>query len=286
MTEFNTTSDRATADCVHFEAQLSDYLEGTLLHAQRAAFDAHRRDCDACAALVQDLERLVADAGSLPPLTPSHDLWNGIAERLDTDVTPLTLHTATGATSSTATAKVTRAHRTVSVRTLAIAATLLVAVTSGVTWRLARVQRTPGLRTGALAAVTPASTPATASAASSTTSSATVPTENAMRAGDSVIAPPQVDAPVPTRLVASSPAEVDDIYEREISALRRVVDERFTELDSTTVAALRRNLAIIDEAIADSRRALQRDFRSRLLSSQLDRAIETKLALMRRVALL
>jgi hypothetical protein len=95
-----------------------------------------------------------------------------------------------------------------------------------------------------------------------------------------------VDVAVPARLVASSPADVDDIYEREIAGLRRVVTERFTELDSTTVSDLRRNLDIIDAAIADSRRALQRDPRSRLLSTQLDRALETKLALMRRVALL
>ncbi len=262
MTELNAPPQHTADDCQRFELELSDFLEGTLAPTQRDAFDAHRRRCAACDALVNDLEALVVNARALPPLTPSHDLWSGIAKRLDTDVTPLPLRT-------TATTTTSVAQRSFSVRTLAIAAALLVAVTSGVTWRLARVQRTPGLRTNTLA-----------------TTPTTVPAENAIRAEDTVSAPPVVDAPVPTRLVASSPAEVDDIYEREISALRTVVDERFTELDSATVVALRRNLAIIDAAIADSRRALRRDPRSRLLSSQLDRAIETKLALMRRVALL
>jgi uncharacterized protein involved in exopolysaccharide biosynthesis len=81
-------------------------------------------------------------------------------------------------------------------------------------------------------------------------------------------------------------SDVDAIYEKEIAALRRIVDQRFTELDSGTVAALRQNLQTIDQAIEDSRRALKRDPRSGLLSTELDRTLEAKLALMRRVALL
>jgi len=75
-------------------------------------------------------------------------------------------------------------------------------------------------------------------------------------------------------------------FEREIVALRRIVDERFTELDPGTVTELRRNLDIIDRAISDSRQALARDPRSGVVSSQLDRALQAKLELLRRVALL
>jgi hypothetical protein len=75
-------------------------------------------------------------------------------------------------------------------------------------------------------------------------------------------------------------------FEREIIALRLIVDERFTELDTATVRELRRNLDIIDRAIAESRAALARDPRSVLVSSQLDRALQAKLDLLRRVALL
>ena len=81
-------------------------------------------------------------------------------------------------------------------------------------------------------------------------------------------------------------ANAGEVYEQEITALRLIVDQRFGELDSATVAVLRRNLAIIDQAIADSRKALAKDPNSRVLSTTLDRALETKLALMRRVALL
>ena len=57
-------------------------------------------------------------------------------------------------------------------------------------------------------------------------------------------------------------------------------------LSTMEVAVLRSNLAIIDKAIADSRAALEKDPGSRALSSSLDRALESKLALMRRVSLL
>jgi hypothetical protein len=88
------------------------------------------------------------------------------------------------------------------------------------------------------------------------------------------------------RYVASSEDDVDAVYEKEIALLRRIVDERFAELDSATVAEVQKNLQIIDQAIADSRAALESDPRSRLLSRQLDRALEHKMALLRRVALL
>ncbi len=68
--------------------------------------------------------------------------------------------------------------------------------------------------------------------------------------------------------------------------MRRMVDERLGDLDSSTVVEIERNLRIIDKAISDSRRALQNDPRSRFLSTQLDRALETKLSVLRRIALL
>ncbi|MEP6779268.1 MAG: hypothetical protein ABJC26_05205, partial [Gemmatimonadaceae bacterium] len=58
------------------------------------------------------------------------------------------------------------------------------------------------------------------------------------------------------------------------------------DLDSTTVFEIQRNLKIIDKAIADSRSALIKDPHSRFLSTQLNRALENKLDVLRRVALL
>jgi hypothetical protein len=189
------------------------------------------------------------------------------------------------------------------VRTFAIAATMLVAVTSGITWRLAvrgdaaggdaaGDKATPAAVASSPAAIAdstdrvndeglPGASVEIVAASPSTTSSVTSSTPALPASGST------------TRLASRTAAfdnrndtDADVVYEREISALRRIVDDRVVELDPVTVRELRRNLDIIDQAIGDSRKALARDPRSALLSTQLDRALETKLALLRRVALL
>jgi hypothetical protein len=279
MTDFPAPTTSQSPDCQAFEDRLPDYLDGLCSESEGTTLTAHRASCTHCDTLVRELQRLMQQAESLPDQSPSRDLWAGIESRLSSDIAALP---------PTAVAPRVRAQRTVSVRTFAIAATLLVAVTSGVTWRLARVQPTRGRAATELASAVRSASPTDAAPPDAAPS---VPAANAIARSDSNRrdagrTDAGVDAAIPARLVASSPADVDDIYEREIAGLRRMVNERFNELDSVTVTDLRRNLDIIDAAIADSRRALKGDPRSRLLSTQLDRALETKLALMRRVALL
>jgi len=269
----------ASADCTRFDAQCGGFMERDLDNAEQAWMTAHQSTCAACATLVRDLETTVAEASALPGISPSRDLWSGIQARLDTTVTPI---------SAAATHTQTRVARTVSVRTFAVAATILVAVTSGITWRLAARGSAVTASPAAVAAVADsvndlglpgASVEVVATSPSTTSSAMTAPASGST-----------------TRLVARDAvgdatrdrdgSDVDVVYEREISALRRIVDDRVVELDSVTVRELRRNLDIIDRAIGDSREALARDPRSALLATQLDRALETKLALLRRVALL
>ena len=273
------TPTGASADCTRFDAQCSGYMERDLDQAEQAWMTVHQSACVACAGLVRDLDAIVAESQALPGIAPSRDLWSGIEARLDTTVIPIS-----------AAAAHTRVARTVSVRTFAIAATMLVAVTSGITWRLAErgtaVPSAAASPTAVVAGTTdsandqrlPGASVEIVAASPSTTSRTPV----SAASGSS------------TRLASRDVARSDDgvdtdadaVYEREISALRRIVDDRFVELDTATVRELRRNLGIIDQAIGDSRRALARDPRSALLATQLDRALETKLALLRRVALL
>jgi len=76
------------------------------------------------------------------------------------------------------------------------------------------------------------------------------------------------------------------IYAREISALQSIVRRRKTELDSSTVAIIERNLEIIDAAIERSKAALERDPASLMLSDQLTRVLDKKVELLRTAALL
>jgi anti-sigma factor RsiW len=61
--------------------QLSDYLDDELSAAERAAVDAHLAECADCTKTLASLRRIVAEASSLPPRPPEHDLWPAIAAR-------------------------------------------------------------------------------------------------------------------------------------------------------------------------------------------------------------
>ncbi|HTA72657.1 MAG TPA: zf-HC2 domain-containing protein [Gemmatimonadaceae bacterium] len=95
--------------------------------------------------------------------------------------------------------------------------------------------------------------------------------------------PPVVQTPV-IPVAEKLPATVT--YEREIDGLRTIVRDRRAQLDPKTIAVIEKNLSVIDSAIAESRAALRKDATSAFLADQLDHALDTKLTLLRTVALL
>lgn len=246
MTDSLSHPNSDAAACAQFEERLMAYLEGELPSGDRAWMDAHRAECVACDAIVTDLTSLVAQAAALPAFAPDRDLWEGISARIDAPVVALPFAASASPVAQRSLSFPSPRHG-VSVRWFAVAATLLVAVSSAVTWRIART------RPDAIVAATATDTQ-------------------------------RLDAARRTRVVPAANAGV--VYEQEISALRTIVNERLGELDSTTVKVLKHNLDIIDQAILESRAALAKDPHSRVLSTTLDRALESKLTLMRRVALL
>src|SRR5580765_1266844 len=72
--------------CEQFADDLEAFLERDVDESARAAMDEHALGCDECGALLADLRRLRADASNLRELTPSRDLWEGIAARIDAPV--------------------------------------------------------------------------------------------------------------------------------------------------------------------------------------------------------
>lgn len=288
-------------DCARFDATLGAWLEGDTDAATTAWMAAHRASCPMCSAVVTDLEQIVADAAALPSgMTLSRDVWPEIEARLEAQVIPISRGQSGSAqvapaaqlaptqrtSAQLASAPSVSSPRAFSRRALAIAATLLVAVSSGVTWQLTRPARP--LVDQSDVAIRPDAQPST-----QVPSTVLPPDANSNRdtpdSAASATAPSRraVGSTSNVRLVADDALpDLDATYEREIGALRQIVDERFAELDTATVRELRRNLDIIDKAIGDSKAALARDPRSPLLSGQLDRALEAKLQLLRRVALL
>lgn len=215
--------------CAQFAALVGDLLDDapdpSLDAATREACGRHRGECPACAALLADLSTIREAAALLAAPAPSRDLWEGIAARLDTPVRPID-------------AGRPAARPPLPWRRLAVAAVALVTVSAGVTWSVARRDRTAdGAR-------------------------ALLPVRNA----ESVA--------------------LDSLYGREIAVLHHAAEGALGQLDSATAAVVRRNLAIIDQAIRESRAALAADPQSGFLLEQLDRAYERKVGLLRRLTLL
>jgi hypothetical protein len=76
------------------------------------------------------------------------------------------------------------------------------------------------------------------------------------------------------------------MYGKQIELLQNIVQQRKAQLDPATVAIIEKNLQIIDAAIEQSKAALRRDPASRMLSEQLNHALDNKVELLRTAAML
>jgi hypothetical protein len=191
-------------------------------------------------------------------------------------------------------------------RAVAAAAAILVTVSAGITWNLAR--RGPAENAAATMAATTDPSGDTANVISPRIDElppAVSPTDDGslrdappslmgapltQRAQRGVLASsPSPDGGESNAVAASTAARVfalDTLYGREIAMLRTVAETQLGLLDTATVQVVRRNLDIIDQAIMESRAALAGDPNSGFLLEQLDRAYERKVDLLRRLALL
>lgn len=277
--------------CERFTDGLMDYLERDTDDATRAAMDRHAAGCASCRALLADVRRLAHDAAALPELTPSRDLWAGIADRIGTPVVSI---------APAVTAPV--APRRWSARRLMnaglLAASLVGAVTLGYAARGGGPAGTapPVVIGGDTLAGAPARQvagvdPARLAPDASGSAPGNVPAARTPSTGTSAspgMATPVIASAVPPRaaVVQHAAATLAADYDREIATLRRLVQQRRVQLDSATLAVIERNLAVIDSAIADSRRAIAADPSSPYLIELLNHALQTKVELMRTAALL
>ena len=272
--------------CEAFDAALPDYLEGTLDEPLRSSVAKHLRECVRCASLVRDLQKIQKEAAALPDLVPSRDLWQGIEARITAPVIPLAARPET--------------RRRVVPAWIGIAAAALVVSTAGITYMLtARSFQNSGTN---VAVVTPALPQnGQPQAATGGPDSGNAQRQTTAPSGDAGNTPAQAgspaartqSAPVQSRVPGASlasrpvgPQSSEAVYGREIDMLQKIVTDRKSQLDSSTVAIIERNLRIIDAAIEQSKAALVKDPASRLLSAQLTHALDKKVELLRTAAML
>jgi hypothetical protein len=82
------------------------------------------------------------------------------------------------------------------------------------------------------------------------------------------------------------PSPADPVYENEVAKLQTIMSWRKGQLNPATAAIIEHNLKIIDAAIAQSKEALRSDPSSPVLSGQLTHALDKKVELLRRAAML
>ena len=278
-------------DCDGFAAELADYLEGDAPDAVRAAMETHAAVCADCGQLLEDIGTIRDEAAALPTLTPSRDLWAGIADRIEAPVIPFE-----------------KKRSTIVVRRTwarpAIAAAALVVFTAGITYGVTRISMsggaTPAPAAPSQVAVAPngpaptsvESPPASVGTSGTTgTTIASVPSTPTGRGERR--APTEPRAPeIPSPQLASDASgqrvidETKPMYDREIDKLRQIVTSRRTQLDPKTITVLEQSIAVIDSAIAQSRRALKADPASGYLAKELNQSLEKKVELLRTAAML
>jgi len=203
--------------------RLSEYLDGELDNAERAALEAHLATCGDCYATLSELRQVVTRAKALADSEPETDLWPGIRGRL-------TPGRRSGVSRDTT---LVRRRFSLTVGQLLAASIALVLLSGGGMWLATRQQ------------------PVTIA----------------------------VTRPRPT----ITPANWTSSTDAAIADLQAALTQNEKRLDTATVRIVRKNLAVIDRAIAEARMALRSDPGNAYLNLHLADTMRRKVELLRRV---
>lgn len=228
--------------------KLSDYLDGELPDHEQRAVAAHVAECAECARTLGELRAVVQQAQALTPSAPSAELWNGIATRIASAEGARPLVGQFGA----------RRRFTFTWPEL-VAASIVLVLVSGLTAMRFATNR-PGYTNAGLQ-----------------------PPDATVGRGDAAASGRGVEAGNPDIV----PASFDDSeYDQAVADLQRALQSGRGQLDPVTVKVVEDNLAIIDQALDDARRALAADPANADLSGYLLETRRRKLDLLRHAAAL
>jgi len=223
------------------ELALNDYVDGALDEAALGAVEQHLSACAACRALVDDLREIRRTASALDPRDPPARAWSRIERAIRLE--------AGGARDGSGSGDSNRARR---------------------------------LQPGA-AGVRPETRRSGASfgwlAAAAVLVLATAAGLYYGVARRSRPAPTQAAAPS-AQAVEAELREAESHYEKAIEGLERIANAEQGAFDPATAAALQKNLAVIDQAIGESRAAIRTQPASEPARESLLENFKTKLALL------
>jgi tetratricopeptide (TPR) repeat protein len=225
----------------HWTDRLSDYLDDELSVTERAACDAHLAACAGCRETLDQLRMVIATAQADADRDPQTDLWPGVLQQI-TSAEADQRHGASG-----------RPHIArqfvFTLPQLALAASLLIAVSAGVAYLAAgRALSQPGVQEVVVQA----------------------------------FAEPVMAASADVERANFADAQ----YDEAVADLEKILTDLRDELNPQTVMVIERNLASIDEAIREARAALDADPANTFLNSHLAEARRKKLDLLRRATMI
>jgi len=244
------------ADIDRWTERLSEYLDGDLTPRESAELERHLETCGPCQDVLRDLTALCANAAHLEDAAPAADLWPGIAARIAERPRGLRARIAAWLGGG--------ARLAFSLPQLAAASVMLIVLSGGGVWLAIRggVLPAPGpaVTTSPIASTqTPHNTPSAAARSGA----------NAAGGADAQLAGYNL-----TR------------YDATIGELQQVLTDNRGDLDSTTVRIIEQNLALIDQAIADARRALAADPANSYLNGHLTQQLQRKVRLLQKATVL
>jgi hypothetical protein len=248
----------------HWTERLSEFHDGELSPAEYADCSAHLAQCADCRDLLQELHLVTVAARADVDRDPSTELWTGILARINRNapaeagaLTEARELPEAGANTvpfpavrGRASARPKPLTFSFSLPQLAMAASLLMAVTAGVSYLA--VQRS----------------------SSATVAQSTSPQETPIQA----MAEPSNTPPGDVQRANFADAQFD----QAVADLERMLREQRERLDPRTVIVIERNLTVIDDAIRQAREALDADPANTFLNSHLADARRRKIELLRR----
>ncbi len=233
--------------CERFHELVRDWLDGDIDAASRAALDEHAATCEACRAMMTDLGHIRQTASTLERHAPPPRVWTRLEQQLAAEPR---FREAAARRAANITPIGSRSRSIWSWRSpiLALAAGLLIMI-GGSLYLLHRWTQGP------------ASAPIVAGGK---------PSSN----------PSNAPGPATVESIDSELQQAAAHYEKAIAGLEQVANASDTPLDPDMMAALHRNLGVIDKAITESRAALVAQPTSRVAQQSLFDAFRRKVALL------
>lgn len=248
--------------------RLSEYLDETMDRAEREAIEAHVDECPTCAGVLGDLRKIRAKARELVDAPVPKELWPRIERAI-----------ASGGATPIMAPRIVRMGGgpfSFSLPQL-LAACLVVAIVSGgavfaVLRNQAKVVSQP---------VRTASSPLTRGANTAPRPRSDASTREPQSPTIDAVPAVQMDqSPAVAAITAETP------HEEAISELRKALAKKRDQLDPGTVRTLETNLAIIDLAIDQAKRALVADSANTYVKEHLADTMRRKVELLQRATML